>query len=1068
MQFQTTAISFNVNYYKFDPKEISATVQRHPEGIPNLTEVFKKQFHLNGDFDAIGACKYTESVLGHKMVNSGYSKEESEAYLLFLLELNRFDELYKLSDELYRNASEADKGTFKEYMCLAALHMEEPDLIQHLMPAKMAPNASYTDWMLYIQYKYLKGQQHELLLKPLPQDYVAKQYLYYICDEFWMTITLCTGDDVSHDSLWLRWLAATRIGLKEPLLNTLLLSDNIISYFIEELVFDELGRTQNLRKEIAHYLEKRKQTRPFTPGLLLLFANFADDPNIAALYRARARKLSASFKSLFNKRILILAGDGDESQKMDLWAKTAEAAKPHMRMLSEIFRYLTPQNERLLAYCRAVESHPQAIMATRISAVSVAANRSETEAEKRAVLVRIDEILALVPYCKPLLLYKVKLHIALNEWIRAEEIATEFVTTFDANPGIAILLNRIYTRTGQIDKAIEVLKRSFHITPSDKCFFALCDHFKNHKSGIDYVRMLAEFAFVGESNMGKDEILFDEARAIIEEMDDPDVGINILKSVRRGNNRAFIKQRMLFFHHKMRLADALKDAEFLSHRDPTFLSNKISIFIDMGSLKEAYLILINNKIAFGEIYCEDLILAMDELGGYESCIVSLWERYKPANQDVKLAAAFAYLVIDKPDKALPIFNELYKINPEDIQILSGRISCYKTLKRFTQARDDLSELIKLAPDDESVKFLELDLDHEEAESQKKEEKEEVKPSKPTYSRPAIDPKKLPHLIEEKKEKSTARIQHEKQKEERERRVEKTAMHHQKSAKHAVNPLEKNPELKAIKELARKGEKQVDIEPQVLPLAPTIAVPKQEAPKLLVKTRLNKGEKDFLGKAHEVLRVAMSLEMSLPGKVITNNYLYALLRVFTPIRLNALNSSLKEDLARIRDDARHASDLVHDEKLTTLFTYLREINLAGQIGDWVEGKSVITRIFLRPYTIVREGERKTSLDRIIEELNFIKAVACDKEAFLKSAALQNACKASVSIIGEASNSASHQLRPELAEYREEGNRIAHQFFETVETLEARFVYQDDISPEPLWDLCQKGIVMFEKLTGKSHE
>ncbi|MFN4174906.1 MAG: hypothetical protein ACK4HV_07390, partial [Parachlamydiaceae bacterium] len=204
------------------------------------------------------------------------------------------------------------------------------------------------------------------------------------------------------------------------------------------------------------------------------------------------------------------------------------------------------------------------------------------------------------------------------------------------------------------------------------------------------------------------------------------------------------------------------------------------------------------------------------------------------------------------------------------------------------------------------------------------------------------------------------------------------------------------------------------------------------------------------------------EALLSQDVVFRNYIYAILRVFTPLRINTTHPTLKNDLKRIRDHARHESDQVVMERLSALFSYLRSISLVHQMQEWMREKSIIHRLMLNNHFITARRPKKTAHEKVVKELEFIIKERGEKPSWEARLYHRNAIKASLSIIGEASNFLSDELKALFADYRQAGNKIAHDFFEDGDTVAFLEKFkEEDISPDTLWELASNAESLLKK-------
>ncbi|MFN4173814.1 MAG: hypothetical protein ACK4HV_01755 [Parachlamydiaceae bacterium] len=291
---------------------------------------------------------------------------------------------------------------------------------------------------------------------------------------------------------------------------------------------------------------------------------------------------------------------------------------------------------------------------------------------------------------------------------------------------------------------------------------------------------------------------------------------------------------------------------------------------------------------------------------------------------------------------------------------------------------------------------------------------------------------------------------------------------QPASSQAVDPL-KDP-LADIKAIAKKGEKETGPKEKPAPtLAPIAAPPKTELPKPIVKLTLRPKEKVFLKKAHTALCEYNAMKTPLLSQeIVFRNQIYTILRVFTPLRLNAKHPQLIGDLKRIRDNARHDTDQISQERLDTLFNYLKSINLEHQVQDWLREKSLITKLMLQNQVLTVRRPKKSPQERVIQELEFILKNRGEKATFGDRLYHRNAIKASLSIIGEASNFLKDEQKNLLREYREAGNDFAHEFFIDGETLEnVERLKEEEISPDALWNLIQNAETLLHAILRNAH-
>ncbi|MFN4174627.1 MAG: hypothetical protein ACK4HV_05950, partial [Parachlamydiaceae bacterium] len=177
-------INFKPNYYNFTPAEILKDLENCKKDIPDLGAIFKAKFYAGGKIDIVSACKYSETILGLRMINHDYALHYVEPYILLLLDLNRYEEVFDLCSKLIQVKRLVSAPLLQKYLILSALLLEDPQRIDHLMPETLDQEASTDDWIYYIQYHKLRGTVHSLLDKPLPAKEAALSYLYLVCSEY--------------------------------------------------------------------------------------------------------------------------------------------------------------------------------------------------------------------------------------------------------------------------------------------------------------------------------------------------------------------------------------------------------------------------------------------------------------------------------------------------------------------------------------------------------------------------------------------------------------------------------------------------------------------------------------------------------------------------------------------------------------------------------------------------------------------------------------------------------------------------------------------------------------------
>ncbi|MFN4173837.1 MAG: hypothetical protein ACK4HV_01870, partial [Parachlamydiaceae bacterium] len=244
---------------------------------------------------------------------------------------------------------------------------------------------------------------------------------------------------------------------------------------------------------------------------------------------------------------------------------------------------------------------------------------------------------------------------------------------------------------------------------------------------------------------------------------------------------------------------------------------------------------------------------------------------------------------------------------------------------------------------------------------------------------------------------------------------------------------------------------------------SVIQPKFDAPKPIVKIHLNNREKVFLKRALDTLNEVLAVPSVLDQDIIFRNHLYGILRVFTPLRLNSTHPSLVEDLKRIRNNARHNTDQISEERVLALFNYLKSIQLPRQLQDWIKEKSIITRLMLNNHIITVRRPKKSPQEKILSELEFILKKRGEKGTWASRLYDRNAIKASISIIGAESNFLSNDDKALFQAFRAHGNTIAHEFFEDGDTVSYLEKYQEeDISPDDLWELTEESEKLLKKL------
>ena len=1006
--------------------------------------------------DLIISLKALELFLYANCKNDNKSAKE---YLQFLLDLNRYEDAYRMAVEISEFLPE-----YKRVLATFAVYLEDENIVRkHINNFTLAPDAPDDDWLSLLVYHHVSNTIDELLsTHPLPKERHIKAVLYYFAnDDFILYTFLSDASNLCEIEEWLLWVACCRLELeneKELYLNRILSKALPLPphYFKKDiLLFLSAAFETSNRDKIIAYLQLHLKKNPGCLMAIQTLVSCGVDPIKTNMF-ARLRRLLAQYPSVENKNKILLIGQGDKNVKLDCLVSKFKTNPINKNLFVNLYHcaVITPETQLELisnAIARSNSLFYQLYFVTwKIKKLESHFN----EEDALFILRKIDDLLLeRAPNYRIFISYKAYILALLK---RTDEAITAFKSYIKLFGCTMPLIETIDSVASIMEGPFVLctLEKGYRIFNNCKSRDALIRAYilhNNLSNSIDGIRFIVSTLLSSQEEQEKD---FESIELLLTSTQVKQEGHTLIDSVPRTvQNLAFIIRRSRYYSDIGDLK-ACADIEFIKKYRPheakklhlTFLANS------KRCVEAAQELLISRNDISDELI--EVILTQLFNIGENSLMDEVYKKTKPRlSHEARTYLAQAYYNLSSYQEALPIYKILISENPLEESYYIYRASCYESLKILGTAIDVIESGLEVLPESELLKSYKQEL----LEKQK-EGKNEVTVTEPrkivSRLRPTSNPEKIPHLIQDsnKERKKDVDISP---------KAEKIKKNLQKSPAHAVNPLA-DP-LAVIKKIARIGETQTGLMPTSAPAPEPVATTvRTDAPKAIVKITLSPREKVFIKRGLDALNDFNQMKVeALPQSIIFRNQIYTILRVFIPLRLNTINQNVIEDLIRIRDDARHLTDQLSSDRLSKLFNYLRTINLASQMNDWVREKSIITRLFLKEHVITVRRPRKTPAEKVIEELEFILNERGEKGTWKERLYHRNAIKASLSIIGEASNKLPEELKNQLKDIREAGNTVSHEFFEKGDTVAYLEKYkEEDISPDELWDLTQNSEILLK--------
>lgn len=991
----------------------------------------------------IESCQKTEKALEAKSKNN---ISDAFAYIEFLNDLNRFDEGYKAAIQLisFFPDLEGDIGNF------AILLEDEAIILKYLKTLSPEPNALQGDWIKLIMYHFRKGTIDELAYdeKRLPENKSTKSLIYFFSGDYHKVYALLKEqDNLRTLDIWLLFIACQKLNKvrdRERYFAQIEFKNCIPGHIILKDSLDALERsiTPSNRNRVQIFLQKQLEGHPYCIELLRLLSRITEAP-LSLQYNDRAISLRSNYVNVQNEAGMIL---DSFSSELEVFVRLFEFFKRHP--VQSVFLELLERSESNPKQRSEVITVARSLKQSFFFEMHFALNQSPTdERGRKETLEKVANLLMVSPHHKKLLLKKITLLIELNRFEYALNEIDQFIKYFGHNSGLLNLLRQYAEKLNAIDTLIDCEFEEVKVNPSESNFETLIKRYRKHKSPIECVRSTIDAALI--FNL---DVVADDFYQTLNELEDKRAAIAILERVPlKPCFFVLLTNRALHCANADETDKALVDIEAVIKYKNVDKSKEIKLWILIKGKKfeEAAAFYTSSSFECPVELLQDLICDLMDDKKYDWIEKVLKKTKRKLTYKEKSLLSFASISLEKHRDAIPLLRELILENPQDDNNYFKKALCYEALGQLGNAIDTLSDAITIFPDHlDWVKW------RSELQEQLNAPTAPVLKSQPAnvqakVKQNPVDPKKVTHIIQESPKKAGR-----KQIESDGPKPEKIKKVLQNAHAHAVDPLA-DP-LADIKALAKKGESQTGPKEKPIPAPLPIAAPvKSEPPKPIVKLTLRPREKVFLKKAHTALSDYIAMKAPLLNQgIVFRNQIYTILRVFTPLRLNAKHPQLINDLKRIRDNARHDTDQLSQERLDALFNYLKTINLEHQLQDWIREKSIITKLMLQNHILTVRKQKRTAQEKVIQELEFIIKESGDKATWNDRLYHRNAIKASLSIIGEASNFLADEHKKLFAEYREAGNEPAHEFFTDGETLESvERLKEEDISPDELWNLIQ---------------
>lgn len=988
----------------------------------------------------IESCRQTEKKLEAK---SKESISDLMKYIEFLYELNRFEESYEVANRLANFLPPIDKHNF-------AFFLEDEELIlKNIKTLSPLPDADPSDWILLIRYHFLKGTIDELAYGSIPKPVHRTELalIYYYAGDFHKVYSILKeNENLTSIEIWLLFIVCDKLNRASDRERCFLKIEQkriLPGYQILKDSLDALERsiTPINRNRVQIFLQKQLNDRPHCIELLRMLSRITGAP-LSLQYNDKAFSLQNTYVSARNEAELIL---DSFSSEFEVFVRLLDFFKRHP--VKSVFLELLERTETNPKQRSEVILLARSLKQSFLFETHYALHESPLDEKgRKEILEKVANLLMVSPHHKKLRLKKISLLIELNQYDLSHYELHQYIKCFGHNSDLLNLLQKYAEKLNVVDVLIEGQFEEVKANPSKSNFEALIKLYRKHKSPLECVKSAIDATI--QLNL---DLVEDDFYQALNALEDKSAVIPFL-------SRVPIKPCffVLLTNRALRYANADETDKALVDIDSVITFKnldkskeiKLWILIKGNKIEEAAAFYISSSFECPNDLLHDLLSELIDEKKFDLIEKVLKKTKSKWSYLEKGFLAHAFISLGKHRDAIPLLRELIIENPQDEENYFKKALCYEALGQLGNAIDTLSDGINIFSD--RLDWVKWKSELQEALNA---------PAAPVLKAPAtiqskaklppVDPKKVTHIIQESPKKAGRT-----QVESAGPKPEKIKKVLQNASAHAVDPLA-DP-LAEIKAIAKKGETQTGPKekPAATP-APIAAPVKTELPKPIVKISLRPREKVFLKKAHTALSDYNAMKAALlePG-VVFRNQIYTILRVFTPLRLNAKHTQLINDLKRIRDSARHDTDQLSQERLDALFNYLKSINLEHQLQDWIREKSVITKLMLQNHILTVRKPKRTPKEKVIQELEFIIKERGDKASWNNRLYHRNAIKASLSIIGEASNFLSDELKKLFAEYREAGNEPAHEFFTDGETLEnVERLKEEDISPDELWNLIQ---------------
>ena len=801
--------------------------------------------------------------------------------------------------------------------------------------------------------------------------------------------------------------------------------------------------TNENRDRALIYLQKIHIAKPGWLLLLTLFDSVYNNET-KTIWQTRYEKCLKAFPSLYNKmRLIELWNLPKEKEFHALYAllRGNPLSRFLFRLAFDSSKGDPNLHKEVISYARSKSKDTIYYAAQEVASECLGVTRTGDDTDGEALLAKIEALLKKAPHHQTLIYNKIFLITYLMRYQEAINEIKLYIGLFGYTNAIVNFIDSYANVLGDVSLHIEALEKGYKRSLDITHYEALRTLYKEHKNPVDLIHYLITHIFTQKPvNL---DFYFDDIKACLIDMEDKSEGHALIDLVPRSReNLPFIAMRCAYYLDINPLM-SLKDVEFVLKTSPTPEAKRmhIQVLARCGKAVEAAEAYVAYKIDTPIEIVESIIHNLFLNGEYRA-IEEICKRTKlKFSCAVKKCIGLAYRHVNNHHMALTIYKELIQDEPNKEEHYLNKAKCYEALSQFGTAMDTAKEALALFPDSERISLYIADFEEIEIGPAP------VPPVETKKTMPArpIEPNRVPYLVHETKKKERNRVDRDGLK------TEKRAQHLQASSTKAVDPLA-DP-LAEIKAIARKGEKETGMRPLTAAPAPApVKAPPPEPPKPIVKLKPSRWSVGALNKALDVLKDVLAMRESLLSPaLISRNYVYAILRLFTPFALNTLHPTLKSDLERIRNLVRHSPEHIPLAHLQKLFEHMRRMDLETQLRDWIQERGIITRIVLSNQLIITPKAALDARKKILAELEFILEERGEAATWKERIYHRNAIKAAVSTIGEASNFLPDALKATFFNWRTAGNRIAHQLADKVETDDATFVYEDDVNNEELWEL-----------------